>query len=598
VKLRTGILLGAVALLVVLAVTTVVLATILLGQRARADLGVAVDRAEAAFDDLHAYRQSLARSEALTVAQEPRLKAVIGTEDISRETVVDVAHEVQRSVGADLLLMLEADGSLRVDTAEPQAFGASLRGQPAVAAALRDEDAGAVWTQGRRVFQVHARRLGYGDVVIGVLILGRLYDARIPTTVRRQTGATVVVTLDGEIIADAAADPGLALALASHAASADGVTHEEAVRGERYLVRRQPLPGYTGERALVYTIAFSLDEALATSRSLARWILGLAALALVAATALAWLVARRIARPIDQLAAFTRDVAAGNLEAVAQPYGPDEVQTLAGAMNDMVAQIAASRERLVEAERLRSELEIANRIQTSILPRDLHVPGLAVAARMRPASEVGGDYYDVLPVADGCWLGIGDVAGHGVTAGIVMLMVQSLVAVLVHEHPDARPAALLPALNSVLVRNIRGRLEQDEHLTFTLLRVFADGRVVYAGAHEDIVLCRGDGTCERVRPIGAWIGIAEDVPPAIEGELRLQPGDLMLLHTDGLTEAADAAGERFGMARVCAALSRVRARPSAEVVAALFAEVDAWAVAQQDDITVLVVRYLGPPAAA
>jgi serine phosphatase RsbU (regulator of sigma subunit) len=596
-KLRTGILLGTLALLATLATTTVVLTTILLGQEARAELRAAVDRADAVFVDLHAYRESLARSETLTVAQEPRLKAVIGTEDISRETVVDVARELQRSVGTDLLLLLEADGSLRIDTAEPEAFGASLRGQPVVAAALRDGDAGAMWTQEGRVFQVHARRLGYGDVVIGVLILGRLYDAQVSTTVRRQTGAAVVVTLDGQIIADAAEDPGLALALASHADAVDGVTREEAVRGERYLVRRMPLPGYTGDRALVYTIAFSLDEALATSRALARWILGLAALALIAAAALAWLVARRIARPIDQLAGFTRDVAAGNLEAVAQPYGPDEVQTLAGAMNDMVAQIAASHARLVEAERMRSELEIANRIQTSILPRDLHVPGLDVAARMRPASEVGGDYYDVLPVADGCWLGIGDVAGHGVTAGIVMLMVQSLVAVLIHEHPEARPAALLPALNSVLVRNIRGRLEQDEHLTFTLLRVFADGRVVYAGAHEDILVCRGDGTCERVRPIGAWIGIAEDVPPAVEGELQLQPGDLMLLHTDGLTEAMNAAGERFGMARLCAALTRVRARPVADVVAALFAEVDVWAVSQEDDITVLAVRYVGSPDA-
>lgn len=596
-KLRTGILLGALALLVVLAATTVALTTLLLGQRARHELASAVDRADAVFVDLQAYRQSLARSEALTVAQEPRLKAVIGTEDISHETVVDVARELQRAVGTDLLLLLAADGTLRVDTADPRATGASLLDQPVVVAALRDEDAGAVWTQGARVFQVHARRLGYGDVEIGVLILGRLYDARIPTTVRRQTGAAVVVTLDGEVIADGADDPGLALALASHVAPADGVTHEEDIRGERYLVRRERLPGYTGDRALAYTIAFSLDEALATSRALARWILGLAALALVAAAALAWLVARRIARPIDQLAAFTRAVATGRLDAVARPYGPDEVRTLASAMNDMVAQIAASRARLVETERLRGELELANRIQTSILPRDLHVPGLDVAARMRPASEVGGDYYDVLPTADGCWLGIGDVAGHGVTAGLVMLMVQSLVAVLVHEHPDARPAALLPGLNSVLVRNVRDRLGQDEHLTFTLLRVYGDGLVRFAGAHEDILVCRGDGTCERVRPLGAWLGIAEDAPPAIEGELRLQPGDLLLLHTDGLTEAASPAGERFGMARLSDALTRARAGAVHDIVAAVFAEVDAWSVDQRDDITVVVARYLGPPAA-
>ena len=79
--------------------------------------------------------------------------------------------------------------------------------------------------------------------------------------------------------------------------------------------------------------------------------------------------------------------------------------------------------------------------------------------------------------------------------------------------------------------------------------------------------------------------------------LRLRPGDLLLLHTDGLTEAASAAGERFGMARLIDALARARAGAVKDVVAALFAEVDAWTVDQRDDITVLVARYLGPSAA-
>jgi sigma-B regulation protein RsbU (phosphoserine phosphatase) len=596
-KLRTGILLAALGLLVMLSALTVALTSVLLGQRARTDLAAALDRAHDVFEDLQAYRQSLFRSESLAVAQEPRLKAVVGTEDISRLTVVDVARELQRSVNADLLLMLEPDGSLRVDTAYPEAVGASLADQPVVAAALRDGDAGAIWTQDARVFQVHAHRLGYADVVIGALILGRAYDDDVAATVRKQTGAAVVVTLDGAVIAHAVDDPAMADALA-RATAGDGAPHEQVVRGRRYLVRTAPLPGYTGERSLVYTVAFSLDDALATSRTLTLWIVGLAVAALAAAAALAWLLARRIARPIDQLARFTRDVAAGNLDAVASPFGPDEVQTLAGAMNDMVAQIAASRAKLVETERLQRELEIANRIQTSILPRDLRVPGLDLAARMQPASEVGGDYYDVLPAADGCWLGIGDVAGHGLTAGVVMLMVQSLVAVLVHDHPDARPVDLLPALNTMLVRNIRGRLEQDEHITFTLLRVHADGRVLFAGAHEEIVVCRAAGPCERIPTPGSWLGVVDDIDLLMpESELSLAPGDLLLLHSDGVTEAMNAAGACLGLEPICAILERERARPVAEILDLLFAAVTAWTAVQKDDVTLVLVRYLGPPAA-
>ncbi len=64
-------------------------------------------------------------------------------------------------------------------------------------------------------------------------------------------------------------------------------------------------------------------------------------------------------------------------------------------------------------------------MQTSILPRKFAVPGLEISAKMIPASEVGGDYYDVIPVDDGCWIAIGDVSGHGLDAGLVMLMLQS-----------------------------------------------------------------------------------------------------------------------------------------------------------------------------
>src|SRR3954471_1354518 len=100
-------------------------------------------------------------------------------------------------------------------------------------------------------------------------------------------------------------------------------------------------------------------------------------------------------------------------------------------------------------------MEIASRIQTSILPRQFEVDGLQIAAQMIPATQVGGDYYDVLPVDGGCWLAIGDVAGHGLTAGLVMLMIQSIVSALTRQRPDATPAELLSILNEVLFENVR-----------------------------------------------------------------------------------------------------------------------------------------------
>ena len=135
----------------------------------------------------------------------------------------------------------------------------------------------------------------------------------------------------------------------------------------------------------------------------------------------------------------------------------------------------ATRRQVAERERLEKEMEIATRIQTSILPRDISVAGLEIAAAMQPATEVGGDYYDVVAVDDGCWIGIGDVAGHGLGTGLMMLMMQSGFSALARKMPDASPRDLLLALNTMLVENVRVRLGQHEHATLTLLRYRRDG---------------------------------------------------------------------------------------------------------------------------
>ncbi len=149
----------------------------------------------------------------------------------------------------------------------------------------------------------------------------------------------------------------------------------------------------------------------------------------------------------------------------------------------------AARE-MAKKQRLEQELEIGARIQTCLLPGVIDIPGLEVAARMTPASEVGGDYYDAFPVPGGAFIGIGDVAGHGLTSGLVMLMVQSVIGALGRRYPDSAPRDLVNALNTVLYDNIRHRLHNTEHVTFTLFRYFENGRCAFAGAHEELVVYR------------------------------------------------------------------------------------------------------------
>jgi sigma-B regulation protein RsbU (phosphoserine phosphatase) len=257
-----------------------------------------------------------------------------------------------------------------------------------------------------------------------------------------------------------------------------------------------------------------------------------------------------------------------------------------------VAAEAAAREK-AEKQWLEQELSIATRIQTSILPRNLQVPGLEIAATMLPATEVGGDYYDVLPTPRGCWIGIGDVAGHGLRPGLVMMMLQSIVSALVRANPTSAPRDLLRVVNAVLYENVRERLGQDEHATLSLIHYQDDGELAFAGAHEDMLVLRAaTGKVEVVPTLGTWVGATKDIDDATQdARCRLRDGDVLLLYTDGVIEAENAAKEQFGPERLARLLERLGDESSAKIRDALCAAVTEFMSEQRDDIALLVARY-------
>ena len=258
---------------------------------------------------------------------------------------------------------------------------------------------------------------------------------------------------------------------------------------------------------------------------------------------------------------------------------------------------AAALETAAALAPLQKELEIAQQIQVSILPRRFDVPGLEVTGHMIPAAVVGGDYYDVRPLPDGCWMGIGDVSGHGLTAGLLMMMIQSGLSALTSQRPDALPHELLPHLNRMLWENIRERLVRDDFATLTLLRYFTDGRLIHAGAHEDILLCpRDGGPCQRIPSEGTWLGGVRDIARVTHSQtIQLAPGDTVVLFTDGITEARSQEGRAFyGLDRLCALIEEHRQLAPAELQDKVIADVLGWSPTPEDDLTLLVLRHLGP----
>ncbi|KPH07741.1 sigma-B regulation protein RsbU (phosphoserine phosphatase) [Rhizobium sp. BK619] len=249
-----------------------------------------------------------------------------------------------------------------------------------------------------------------------------------------------------------------------------------------------------------------------------------------------------------------------------------------------------------ENRRLGTELAVAERIQLMVLPLDQELEdfqALEIAAYMRPAEEVGGDYYDVLKNGSRLKIGIGDVTGHGLESGVLMLMVQSVARAL-QEAGNTDAVEFLTHLNSALFKNIV-RTKIDKHLTLAFLDY--DGKeMILSGQHEEVVVVRANGEVERIdtMDLGIPIGLEADISAFIKTrEIAFEKGDLILLHTDGVTEAENDAGELFGMDRLCCEAVRLRNLSAEKVVSEIVATLMLFIGSQKiyDDITLLAVRH-------
>ena len=595
-RFRTLLFLAVLPLLVGICVATLFLASMVIGDSARRDLEHDLDRAHRAFDDLQGVRMSLFDAQARVTAEEPRLKAVTAIEGVNRETVEDVSSEIHKLLGSDLFVIADATG--RPITGPSPLLASDGLSDTMVAAALAKGHAAGVVVDRGDVHQVVSYRLEAGDRVLGALVTGYRVDDRMARTLYNQTGAGIAVLLDDRVVAAWPPSQRPALqALAARAPDASAEPLELKHAGERHLALVAAFPAdpiHLGPHSLRYVALRSLDEAMAPARRLRILLVGLMAAALAIAVAISSRIARGLSSPIEALAALAARIGKGELDARASVRGTREILELQGAMDRMATELRASREASAVKERLEKELEIAARIQLSLLPKKLEGLGIDLSAAMHPASEVGGDYFDVLPElqGDGLWIAVGDVAGHGLTAGLVMLMVQSALASVVKSQRNVTPRQLLIAVNSVVHENVRDRLGRDEHVTMTVLHYRRDGRVAFAGAHEDILICRhATGRCEWIPTPGPWLAVMPEIADIVtESQVQLQPGDLMVLYSDGVTEARHEGLGYFGSDRLQAAVERHRHRPALEIQELVMAEVRAFASRQDDDMSLIVLR--------
>jgi sigma-B regulation protein RsbU (phosphoserine phosphatase) len=240
------------------------------------------------------------------------------------------------------------------------------------------------------------------------------------------------------------------------------------------------------------------------------------------------------------------------------------------------------------------ELEIAATIQRAMLPPEPSHPDFEFAGKMVPADEVGGDFYDVLTRPDGdLWITVGDVSGHGVGAGLVMLMTQ--VAFASHFLMDATLSSevVLSDVNRLLCENIGQRLHDDKYVTVQLLKYAGAGRFLCVGGHVWPLVYRvKTGKCDIIRTPGPWLGILPQLGKIPESIIELDPGDVLCLYSDGLSEARDDKGELFDTDRLAESLASAIAKEEslAKVPDVVFADVEGFSSRHDDDWTMLLIR--------
>jgi phosphoserine phosphatase RsbU/P len=275
-----------------------------------------------------------------------------------------------------------------------------------------------------------------------------------------------------------------------------------------------------------------------------------------------------------------------------EPFSPADQEFLSLLGNVAIISLENARlfKEAIEKQRMEDELMIARDIQKGLLPSVLPaIPGLDIAATNISSKQVGGDYYDVIAAPDGKYIiAIGDVSGKGTPAALLMANLQATIRALV---PLNLPLAeLTERVNDLMCENTGG----NKFVTFFWGMLDPQSmRLTYVNAgHNYPYLLHADGTIDRLEKGGMILGVMKSLIPYEQETVALRAGDLLVLFTDGVSEAMSKEAEEFGEERLEAVI-RSHALLNAQAVSAAIHEhvqVHTKGAPQSDDITMMIVK--------
>jgi serine phosphatase RsbU (regulator of sigma subunit) len=342
-----------------------------------------------------------------------------------------------------------------------------------------------------------------------------------------------------------------------------------------------------------------LDNTRSIVIGLLEFVGGLFLIIEIFALATGFALAKSITGSVHELAGGTERVRHGDFTHKIAVKADDQLGELATSFNSMTDSIEDLLRQAAEKKRLEEELRIAHEIQMSLLPQGpLHAPGVSVSALCVPAREVGGDYYDVLHLADDrIGLLIADVSGKGTSAALYMAELKGLMLSLSKIHTS--PRELLIQANRLIAEHLDSR--SFITMTYAVLDLSA-GTMTYARAgHTPLIYVPGPGSGPRLAqilaPDGLVLGLKIDSGEKFERLLQedtidLRAGDVYLFFTDGITESMNGADDYFGDARLGQLVEQHADLPADELRERVLREIDAFVggAPQHDDMTMILVK--------
>jgi len=346
-------------------------------------------------------------------------------------------------------------------------------------------------------------------------------------------------------------------------------------------------------------VTFPTDRVQADIREETQLAMAVSALVFLLGSAIAIFGAKTIARPIVDLTDMTRRIAGGDFNQRIDIPAKNEIGTLAASFNEMTRRLNDSIENLKETtaakERIESELKIAHEIQMSMVPK-IFPPfpdrsEFDIFATLVPAKEVGGDLYDFFFLDDDhlCFA-VADVSGKGVPASLFMAVTKTLFKSTAGN--GGTPGEILARLNAEICRDN----ESCMFVTFfcAILNI-RTGQVDYSnGGHNLPYHLHRGGVSPLENTGGRALGLVEQ-SPYVSGRMVLNPGEALLLYTDGVTEAMDPSDTLYSDQRLERFLASNRGSSPRQIISDLVSDVRhfAGAAPQSDDITALALRYFG-----